>query len=158
MGVSFDDILTELKSQIYEENISQKFSDSDEPELEHDHDDSEIKSTAEDKKNDISKVEITQEVYFHKFNEIRNAYWQVQLEVHDEYNFGLTLLDCKHFKQHIVKTLAYLMQKFENHLNKDFAELLNDLWDKNQKIWDRITQVHDDIDMTIAQMEYIEAL
>lgn len=41
-----------------------------------------------------------------------NAYWAVQKEVCDTYNFGLVLLDCRKFKEAIVKKIGQLLKEF----------------------------------------------
>jgi len=46
-------------------------------------------------------VEITEECYRRKFKELREAYWEIQLEIPEEYDFGLILMDFKPAKEKI---------------------------------------------------------
>ena len=60
----------------------------------------------------VEKTQITDHTYQFQYKELQEAYWKVQREVQDWYNFGLIRLDCKMFKQQAVDGLELLLENF----------------------------------------------
>ena len=55
---------------------------------------------------EIRRIEIDPQTYKENYEKMYNAYWAVQKEVSDYYNYGLVLLDCRKFKEVIVKKIS----------------------------------------------------
>ena len=47
----------------------------------------------------VNKTQITDQTYQYQYKELQDAYWKVQKEVQDWYNFGIIRLDCRTFKK-----------------------------------------------------------
>lgn len=71
---------------------------------------------AEQKKQDLAlkemvdRIEITDQTYLCQYKELETAYWKVQMEVQDEYNFGLIKLNCRKFKEQAIEGLKNLVE------------------------------------------------
>jgi len=70
----------------------------------------------------IERTEIKEQVYLYRYEELENAYWKVQREVQDYYNFGLIRLDCRHFKRQASEELHRLIEALRNHMLLDFKQ------------------------------------
>ncbi len=43
----------------------------------------------------VERIEIADHTYLLQYKELETAYWKVQMEVQNFYNFGLIKLDCR---------------------------------------------------------------
>jgi len=77
---------------------------------------------------EVRKTEIDEKTYEKFYSRMKDAYWQVQADVSDKYNYGLVVLDCKKFKKTIVNKIAELIQLFKEHLLKEFEVMLLEKW------------------------------
>ena len=65
---------------------------------------------------EVRRTEIDENTYERFYLQLQDAYWAVQGEVSDKYNYGLVVLDCTKFKKTIVTKIAELINNFKNHL------------------------------------------
>jgi len=65
-------------------------------------------------------VEISEEAYVAKFQQLRKAYWGVKISVAEEYDFGLLYLDCSRFKKLVSKHLDKLIVGLTEHIVGEF--------------------------------------
>ena len=55
---------------------------------------------------------------------MKDAYWQAEFMIQEEYDFGIIQLDCKIFKNQVINTIQCLKDKFEEHLIARFQVFL----------------------------------
>ena len=94
-------------------------------------------------------TEITDMTYTNQYEELNTAYWKVQLEVEDYYNFGLVRLDCREFKKQAREGISSLIQNFKEHMLEEFQQLNDEQTKKNAECWEKVNAVHEDVDKTI---------
>ena len=86
------------------------------------------------------------------------AFWSVQREVSDFYDFGLIKFDCRPLKKAALKSIEKLQTDFREHLLAGFKQSIYEESARNREIMGVIKAVHTDIDKTIAQIGYIQQL
>ena len=113
------------------------------------------KATLEER---LADTEISPRDYADKFNELRQAYWHVQLQFDDQYDFGLIFLDLRPIKKSISTRIQALIDKLSREVTQKFTERMEGLDKKFADIESKISTSHDQIDAVIAQIEYIKGL
>lgn len=73
-------------------------------------------------------IEISEDVYISKFQELRNVFWDVQLSVENVYDFGIVALDCTQFKEIVKKHLEKLINHLSRYVVQDFLQKMNNLF------------------------------
>ena len=157
LGQTFDDLIFDIKKQVYKNNMDSHYSEaSNEEELMTMLDEgAETRMSDNDLIKAIERTEVGEATYKWKYAELRDAYWKMKRNVSAQYNFGLILLDCRKFQEQCFQQVGVLLEDFRNHLIRDFTDYLTEQLEKNEVTWRKVRAVHSDIDETIGQIDYI---
>lgn len=120
IGYKFDDMIFDLKSLLFQNLMDLKMQSEDEDFNNLLDFNSDLATQDARLLELVEKTEITDNTYLCQYNELQNAYWKVQMEVHDYYNFGIVRLDCREFKKQAEEGIRGLIESFKSHLLIEF--------------------------------------
>lgn len=76
------------------------------------------------------KVKLTDDCYAKKLKELNHAFWAIQTDVQDEYDFGLVQMDCRAAKDKICSKIDSLRRKLAQVLISEFLVKMKSLYDE----------------------------
>ena len=78
-------------------------------------------------KNDAvyKSVEIDKEMMVNELNRLRAIYWEVQKTIFSTYDFGLLHLDCRSYKERLLKHCQELIDMLEQFNRSEFLSRMN---------------------------------
>jgi hypothetical protein len=65
---------------------------------------------------ELQQIDISRNDYKNKFKELDSLYWQIQLEIENQYDFGIILFNTEQFKNQVISKINQLIQKMSNDL------------------------------------------
>lgn len=89
---------------------------------------------------------------------IRNHKWNTMFNVHENYDFGLLVIDCRPFKQDIIDHCTLLEKYLEEVVRTEFLELMKRIQDDIQTVKGRLDERAESIDEVISLLDYIDNL
>ena len=131
IGYNFDDIIFDLRSLLFQNQMDIKIKTDDDDITNLIDFNAEIEVQNERLRELVNKTEITDMTYTSQYEELQDAYWKVQLDVEDFYNFGLVRLDCREFKKQAEIGIRGLIESFKEHLLEEFQQLNDEQTKKN---------------------------
>jgi len=90
------------------------------------------------------------------FTELREAYWNVLLEIDSEYDYGIIVLDCSLFKKMVSKHIENLIKQLNDFILNEFLGKMNSLYHQYDMVEKRATEKANTIDDVIVLLEFIE--
>jgi|LauGreDrversion4_2_1035121.scaffolds.fasta_scaffold395360_1 hypothetical protein len=90
------------------------------------------------------------------FAELREAYWNVLLEIDSEYDYGIIVLDCSLFKKMVSKHIENLIKQLNDFILNEFLGKMNSLYHQYDMVEKRATEKANTIDDVIVLLEFIE--
>lgn len=101
-------------------------------------------------------VEVSERVYLATFAELRDAYWNVLLDIDSEYDYGIVVLDCSLFKKMVSKHIENLLKQLTDFILNEFLRKMNSLFDQYDMVEKRANEKANTIDDVIVLLEFIE--
>jgi hypothetical protein len=101
-------------------------------------------------------IEVSEWVYKKTFEELRKAYWDIQLEIDSEYDYGIIVLDCSLFKKMVAKHIENLLKQLKDHILVEFLQKMNNLYNQYDMVEKRANEKASTIDDVIVLLEFIE--
>ena len=101
-------------------------------------------------------IEVSERVYMQTFAELREAYWNVLLEIDSEYDYGIVVLDCSLFKKMVSRHFENLLKQLTDFILNEFLKKMNSLFDQYDMVEKRATEKASTIDDVIVLLEFIE--
>ncbi len=101
-------------------------------------------------------VEVSERVFMNTFQELRDAYWNVLLEIDSEYDYGIIVLDCQTFKKMVSKHIENLIRQLTDFILNEFLKKMNSLYSQYDMVEKRASESASTIDDVIVLLEFIE--
>ena len=80
------------------------------------------------------------------FSELRDAYWNVLLEIDSEYDYGIIVLDCGLFKKMVSKHIENLLKQLTDFILDEFLRKMNSLYSQYDMVEKRSAEKSNTID------------